>query len=104
MISFLKNDAKFTNLGLYFVAFLILLSILKKVLKAKNGLPIFFDYTIKTSGILFCLLLFGNVMINENYSRLLYLIFAFFGGILVIKLPILLKWYDDKVDDFFGRK
>ena len=102
-IVFLKDEANFRSLWLYLLVVLILFAILKKVLKSKNILK-FFTYLVKIFAIFICLLIIGNIILNENYSKLIYLIIAFLSTILIINFAKFLKWYDDNVDKYIGRK
>lgn len=102
--NFLKDNSNFENLGLHLIVVLLIIAVLKFYFKSSNLNSNYFDYLIKSVVILFCLFIIGNVILNEDYNRLVYLLFASLFFFLVNKFPKFLKWYDNKVDDFIGGK
>lgn len=97
-ISFLKDDSTISILCLYFIAGIIVILILKSLLKSTKIKPKVFDSIIFFASILFLIFVVSNATITENYNRLWNIILVFIGIILQQVLPILVKWYDGKID------
>ena len=95
-ISLLKDDTEVSRLTLYLFLGYIILELIKFFLKPSVVIQKVFEKLILIIAAAFLVLIIGNSIVNENYSRIWYMV-AFFVVAFLRKKKIR-KRYEDAVD------
>ena len=97
-ISLLKDDAEVSRLTLYLFLGYVILELIKFFLKPSVVVQKVIEKLVLIIAVEFLVLIIGNSIVNENYSRIWYLV-GFFVVAFLRKKKIG-KRYDDAVDKF----